>query len=245
MRGTLIVTGGSRGIGAASAKLAAHKLGCAVAVNYHKEKDAAENVVAEIQKAGGKAVAIQGNMGDESDVIRLFVEAEYQLGPISGLVNNAGILGPIGRVDELTVAGLEQLWAVNVLGYFIAAREAVKRISTKHGGNGGAIVNITSVGMRLGGSGKMVAYAASKGAIHSFTIGLGREVAQEGIRVNGVEPGVTDTDIHLPGQLQQLAPLVPMGRAGRPEEVAEAVVWLLSDAASYLAGSIVTVSGGR
>ncbi|MGQ0676906.1 MAG: SDR family oxidoreductase [Rhodospirillales bacterium] len=245
MAGTLIVTGGSRGIGAASAKLAARKLGVAVAVNYRGNKAAADKVVAEIGKAGGRAVAIQGDTAVEADVLRLFAEAEKRLGPIAGLVNNAGILGPIGRVDEAKLADLEHLWAVNITGYFVAAREAVKRMSTRHGGRGGAIVNITSAAVRLGGPGELVAYAASKGAAHSFTIGLGREVAKEGIRVNAVEPGLIDTDIQTPGRVEKFAPAVPLGRAGTAEEVAEAVVWLLSDAASYLCGSVITVSAGR
>jgi NAD(P)-dependent dehydrogenase (short-subunit alcohol dehydrogenase family) len=245
MAGTLVVTGASRGIGAASAVLAAKKLGYAVAVNYRKEKAAADRVVAAIAAAGGKAVAIQGDMAVEADVVRLFQEAETQLGPVTGLVNNAGILGPIGRVDAMAVQDLERLWAVNVTGYFVAAREAVRRMSTKRGGNGGAIVNITSAAVRLGAPGEFVPYAASKGATHSFTIGLGKEVAQEGIRVNAVEPGLIDTEIQTPGRIEKYGPVVPIGRAGTAEEVAEAVVWLLSPAASYCVGSILTVSGGR
>lgn len=245
MTGTLVVTGASRGIGAACAQLAARKLGYAVAVNYRKEKAAAEKVVAAIENSGGRAVAIQGDTGIEADIVRLFKEAEKRLGPIAGLVNNAGIIGPVGRVDELPVKGLEHLWSVNITGYFVAAREAIKRMSTKHGGKGGAIVNITSAAVRLGGPGEFVGYAASKGATHSFTIGLGREVAKEGIRVNGVEPGLIDTDIQTPGRVEKVGPSVPIGRAGSADEVAEAVVWLLSDAASYLCGSIITVSGGR
>jgi NAD(P)-dependent dehydrogenase (short-subunit alcohol dehydrogenase family) len=245
MKGTLVVTGGSRGIGAASALLAAKKLGCPVAVNYRNDKAAAEGVVAAIVKSGGKAAAIQGDTGVEADVVRLFAEAEKKLGPIGGLVNNAGILGPIGRVDEVKLADLERLWAVNITGFFLAAREAVKRLSTRRGGRGGAIVNISSAAVRLGAPGEFVPYAASKGAVHSFTIGLGKEVAAEGVRVNAVEPGLIDTDIQPPGRAEKFGPTVPIGRAGRPEEVAEAVVWLLSDAASYLCGSILQVSAGR
>jgi NAD(P)-dependent dehydrogenase (short-subunit alcohol dehydrogenase family) len=245
MAGTLVVTGGSRGIGAASAILAAKKLGYAVAVNYRKEKAAADKVVAAIKAAGGKAVAIQGEMAVEGDVVRLFAEAEQQLGPITGLVNNAGILGPLGRVDAVSVRDMERLWAVNITGYFVAAREAVKRMSTRHGGKGGAIVNITSAAVRLGGPGELVPYAASKGATHSFTIGLGKEVAQEGIRVNAVEPGLIDTEIQTPGRIEKFGPTVPIGRAGTADEVAEAVVWLLSPAASYCVASILTVSAGR
>ena len=245
MAGTLVVTGGSRGIGAACARLAARKLGLAVAVNYRNDKAAADKVVAYIKKAGGRAAAIQGDTANEADVLRLFAEAEKQLGPIAGLVNNAGIIGPVGRVDQVKPADLERLWAVNITGYFLAAREAVKRMSTKHGGKGGAIVNITSAAVRLGAPGEFVPYAASKGATHSFTIGLGREVAGEGIRVNAVEPGLIDTEIQAPGRVEKFGPTVPIGRAGTADEVAEAVVWLLSDAASYLCGSVVTVSAGR
>ncbi len=245
MSGTLIVTGGSRGIGAACAKMAAKRLGYAVAVNYRERKDAADRVVAAIVAAGGRAAAIQGDTGREADVVRLFDEAERLLGPIAGLVNNAGIGGDICRVDEVTVANLERVWAVNVTGYFVAAREAVKRLSTRHGGKGGGIVNITSAAVRLGRPGQRVHYAASKGATHSFTIGLAKEVAQEGIRVNAVEPGLIDTEIQVPGRLAELTPTVPIPRAGTTDEVAEAVVWLLSDAASYVTGSVVTVSGGR
>ena len=245
MTGTLIVTGGSRGIGAACARLGARKLGYAMAVNYRKEKAAADKVVAEIVKAGGKAVAIQGDTAIEADVVRLFNEAEKKLGPIAGLVNNAGIIGPMGRVDQAKVPDLERLWGVNITGYFVAAREAVKRMSTAHGGKGGAIVNITSAAVRLGAPGEFVPYAASKGAVHSFTVGLGREVAKEGIRVNGVEPGLIDTEIQTPGRVEKFGPTVPIGRAGTADEVAEAVIWLLSPAASYLCGSIVTVSAGR
>ncbi|MCK6451632.1 MAG: SDR family oxidoreductase [Alphaproteobacteria bacterium] len=245
MTGTLIVTGASRGIGAASARLAAKKLGCAVAVNYRKEKAAADKVVAEIVRNGGRAVAIQGDTGVEADIVRLFREAEQKLGPITGLVNNAGVLGPVGRVEDAPVKEMERLWAINITGYFVAAREAVKRMSTRHGGKGGAIVNITSAAVRLGAPGELVPYAASKGAAHSFTIGLGKEVAQEGIRVNGVEPGLIDTDIQPPGRVEKFGPAVPMGRAGTADEVAEAVVWLLSPASSYCTSSIITVSAGR
>jgi NAD(P)-dependent dehydrogenase (short-subunit alcohol dehydrogenase family) len=245
MSGTLVVTGASRGIGAASAVMAAKKLGYAVAVNYRKEKDAADKVVARIKAAGGRAVAIQGDTGVEADIVRLFAEAEKQLGPIAGLVNNAGILGDLCRVDEMTVKNLERVWAVNITGCFIAAREAVKRMSTKRGGKGGNIVNISSAAVRLGGPGELVAYAASKGAIHSFNIGLAKEVAKEGIRVNAVEPGLIDTDIQVGGRLERLMPMVPTGKAGTADEVAEAVVWLLSDASSYCTASVITVSAGR
>jgi len=245
MTGTLVVTGASRGIGAACALLAARKLGVAVAVNYRERKDRAEQVVAAIIKAGGRAAAIQGDTGIEADIVRLFREAEDQLGPITGLVNNAGIAGAICRVEESTAANLERVLAVNVIGCFIAAREAIRRMSTAHGGKGGGIVNITSAAVRLGRPGQRVHYAASKGALHTFTIGLGKEVAKEGIRVNAVEPGLIDTEIQIPERLAKEIPTVPIPRAGTADEVAEAVVWLLSDASSYCTGSVVTVSGGR
>ncbi|MCC6468829.1 MAG: SDR family oxidoreductase [Alphaproteobacteria bacterium] len=242
---TLVITGASRGIGAACAVLAAQRLGVAVAVNYRERKDRAEEVVAQITGAGGRAAAIQGDTGVEADIVRLFAEAEKRLGPIIGLVNNAGIGGDVCRVEESTVRNLERVWAVNITGCFIAAREAVKRLSTAHGGKGGGIVNITSAAVRLGRPGQRVHYAASKGALHSFTIGLAKEVAREGIRVNAVEPGLIDTEIQVPGRLALEVPTVPMPRAGQPAEVAEAVVWLLSGASSYCTGSVITVSGGR
>jgi NAD(P)-dependent dehydrogenase (short-subunit alcohol dehydrogenase family) len=242
---TLIVTGASRGIGAACAVLAASRLGVPVAVNYRERKDRAEQVVRTIVAAGGKAAAIQADMGVEADVLRLFGEAEDRLGPISALVNNAGIGGEICRVEDVTVENLRRVWAVNVTGCIVAAREAVRRLSTLHGGQGGAIVNVTSAAVRLGRPGQRVHYAASKGALHSFTIGLAREVAKEGIRVNAVEPGLIDTEIQVPGRLAQEVPTVPLPRAGSAEEVAEAVVWLLSPAASYCVGAVITVSGGR
>jgi NAD(P)-dependent dehydrogenase (short-subunit alcohol dehydrogenase family) len=245
MAGTLVVTGASRGLGAASAIMAAKRLGFAVAVNYRKEKAAADKVVARIMADGGKAVAIQGDTAVEADIVRLFKTAEDKLGPITGLVNNAGIGGAVCRVDESTVANLERVWAVNITGCFICAREAVRRMSTLHGGKGGAIVNITSAAVRLGRPGQRVHYAASKGALHTFTIGLAKEVAKEGIRVNAVEPGLIDTDIQVGDRLQRLTPMVPTGKAGTADEVAEAVVWLLSDASSYCTASVVTVSGGR
>jgi NAD(P)-dependent dehydrogenase (short-subunit alcohol dehydrogenase family) len=242
---TLIVTGASRGIGAATALLAASRLGVPVAVNYRERKDRADQVVARIMNAGGKAASIQGDTGVEADIVRLFKTAEDKLGPITGLVNNAGIGGAVCRVDESTVANLERVWAVNITGCFICAREAVRRMSTLHGGKGGAIVNITSAAVRLGRPGQRVHYAASKGALHTFTIGLAKEVAKEGIRVNAVEPGLIDTEIQVPGRLEKEVPTVPMPRAGTVEECAEAVVWLLSGGSSYCTGSVITVSGGR
>jgi NAD(P)-dependent dehydrogenase (short-subunit alcohol dehydrogenase family) len=242
---TLVVTGASRGIGAACAVLAARKLGVPVAVNYRERKDRAEQVVRKIVAAGGRAAAIQADTGVEADVVRLFREAEQKLGPVTGLVNNAGIGGAVCRVDETSVGNLESVWAVNITGCFVAAREAIRRMSTAYGGKGGAIVNITSAAVRLGRPGQRVHYAASKGALHSFTIGLAKEVAKEGIRVNAVEPGLIDTEIQVPGRLEKEVPTVPLPRAGTVEEVAEAVVWLLSPAASYCDGAVITVSGGR
>jgi NAD(P)-dependent dehydrogenase (short-subunit alcohol dehydrogenase family) len=246
--GTIVVTGGSRGIGAATARLAAAR-GFAVAVNYVRGEAEAERVVLEIRKAGGRAAAIQADVGQEADIVRLFAEAENALGPLAGLVTNAGVTGGFARVDEVTAEALERLFAVNVTGAILCAREAVRRMSTRHGGKGGAIVNISSVAARTGAAGEWVHYAASKGAINSLTVGLAREVAKEGIRVNAVAPGLIETGIHAangePGRLERLKPTIPMGRAGTPEEIAEAVVWLLSPAASYVNGAVVEVGGGR
>jgi NAD(P)-dependent dehydrogenase (short-subunit alcohol dehydrogenase family) len=220
-----------------------------VAVNYARSKDQAEAVVADIQAAGGRAVAIQGDVAIEADILRLFETAEAALGPITGLVNNAGITGGISRVDGLTLDALQRTLATNTVGSIIAAREAIKRMSTAHGGTGGAIVNISSMAAKLGGPGEWVHYAASKGAINSFTIGLAREVAAEGIRVNAVMPGLILSDIHadngVPDRPERVAPTVPMKRAGTAEEVAEGIVWLLSPAASYVTGTILEIGGGR
>ena len=246
--GVLIVTGAGRSIGAAVAKLAASQ-GWTVAVNYAKSRMEAEAVVAEIEGSGGRAMAIQGDMASEGDIVDLFEVAERELGPITGLVNNAGITGGISRVDELTLEALEATFATNTFGSIIAAREAVRRMSTRHGGNGGAIVNISSMAAKLGGPHEWVHYAASKGAINSFTIGLAREVAAEGIRVNAVMPGLIISDIHatngVPDRPERVAPTVPMQRAGTVEEVAEGIVWLLSPAASYVTGTILEIGGGR
>jgi NAD(P)-dependent dehydrogenase (short-subunit alcohol dehydrogenase family) len=245
---TVIITGASRGIGAASAKLAAAR-GFSVTVNYATGGAEAEAVVREIQEGGGTATAIQADIGREDDILRLFHEAERQLGPIHGLVNNAGVTGGFARVEAVTAEALERLFAVNVTGAILCAREAVKRMSTRHGGKGGAIVNISSLAARTGSAGEWVHYAATKGAIDTFTIGLAREVATEGIRVNAVAPGLVETGIHAangePRRLERLQGTIPMGRPGKPEEIAEAVVWLLSGAASYVTGSILEVGGGR
>jgi NAD(P)-dependent dehydrogenase (short-subunit alcohol dehydrogenase family) len=246
--GTLIVTGASRGIGAAIATVAAQR-GYAVAVNYRTGESEAERVAADITAAGGRAFPIQADVSNEQDTLRMFQAAERELGPIKALVNNAGITGGFARVEEVSRAAIEQTLAVNVTGAILCAREAVRRMSTKRGGNGGAIVNISSRAARTGAPGEWVHYAASKGAIDSFTIGLAREVATEGIRVNAVAPGLVETDLHAmngePGRIQRLMPSIPMRRAGLPGEVAGAVLWLLSDAASYTTGAILEVGGGR
>ncbi|MGA2419932.1 MAG: SDR family oxidoreductase [Candidatus Acidiferrum sp.] len=246
--GTLIVTGGSRGIGAAISRMAAAR-GYAVAVNYQRDEASANGVVEEIRRPGGRAAAIRGDVALEGDVLRLFETAEKSLGTLSALVNNAGITGGFARVEDVEAAMLERLLAVNVTGAILCAREAVRRLSTRHGGTGGAIVNISSRAAQLGSAGEWVHYAASKAAIDALTIGLGREVATEGIRVNAVAPGLVDTDIHAangdPGRLERLKPTIPMGRAGTAHEVAEAVLWLLSPAASFVTATILNVGGGR
>jgi len=245
---TLIVTGASRGIGAAIARRAA-KRGYAVAVNYCTGETEANMVVAEIATAGGSAIAVQADVSDEQQIIRMFQTAERDLGPIKALVNNAGITGGFARVEEVPAAAIQKTFAVNVTGAILCAREAVRRMSTRRSGSGGAIVNISSRAAHTGAPGEWVHYAASKGAIESFTIGLAREVATEGIRVNAVAPGLVETDLHAangePGRLQRLMPTIPMRRAGLPEEVAGGVLWLLSDEASYTTGAILAIGGGR
>jgi len=246
--GTIIVTGASRGIGAAIAELAGAR-GFSVAVNFASGKSEANAVAAKIVSAGGRACAIQADVAHEEDVVRLFETAEHELGPIKALVNNAAITGGFSRVDSVTEKTLERVMAVNVTGAFLCAREAVRRMSTKHGGSGGAIVNISSRAARTGSAGEWVHYAASKGAIDSLTIGLAREVATEGIRVNAVAPGLIETGLHAangaPDRLQRLAASIPMQRPGTPKEVAEGVLWLLSPAASYTTGAILEIGGGR
>jgi NAD(P)-dependent dehydrogenase (short-subunit alcohol dehydrogenase family) len=247
-RRAVIVTGGSRGIGAAVARLMGAN-GFPVVVNYATHKSAAGLVVRDIVNAGGQAIAVQGDIGLEGDILRLFETAERELGPMEGLVNNAGITGGFARVETVEAAAIARVLAVNVTGVILCSREAVRRMSTKRGGTGGSIVNISSLVARTGGAAEWVHYAASKGAVNSFTIGLAREVAEEGIRVNAVAPGLIETDLHAdsgaPDRLDRLAPTVPMKRPGTAEEVAQGVVWLLSEAASYVTGSILEIGGGR
>jgi NAD(P)-dependent dehydrogenase (short-subunit alcohol dehydrogenase family) len=247
-RGALIVTGASRGIGAATARLAAAR-GYAVCVNYRENRAAADAVVAAISKAGGTALAVAADVAKEADVLRLFDESAERLGKLAALVNNAGILEHHMRVDEMSAGRLERVFATNVMGAFLCAREAVRRMSTKHGGAGGAIVNVSSVAAILGSPNEYVDYAASKGAIDTLTVGLAKEVALEGVRVNGVRPGVIHTEIHAsggePGRVERVKAAVPMRRGGMPEEVARAILWLLSEESSYCTGASIDVSGGR
>ena len=244
MQGLIIVTGGSRGIGAAICRRLAQD-GYRIAVNYATRPEAAAAVVQDIIAAGGQARAFPGDVAREYEVEGLFAAAQDSFGPIVGLVNNAGIIGGMSRVDELTLEALQRTLAVNVVGTILAARAAIRAMSSRHGGVGGAIVNLSSVAAQLGSPGEYVHYAASKGAIDSFTVGLGREVADEGIRVNAVAPGLIDTEMN-PGERQaRLAPNIPIRRVGLAAEVAEAVAWLMSPAASYVTGTTLTVSGGR
>jgi len=244
----LLVTGAGRGIGAAIAR-AAGKAGYRVVVNYARSKAPAEALVGEIRQHGGEAIAIQGDVAQEGDVERLFQTVDAKLGRLDALVNNAGVIGPYGKVEALSARAVQDMLAINVTGAFICAREAVKRMSTAHGGQGGVIVNISSAATTLGSPNEYVAYAASKAAINTMTIGLAKEVGREGIRVNAVEPGLIETEIHDaagPGRLERLAPTVPLaGRTGTAEEVAGPVLFLLSDAASYMTGAIIRVGGGR
>ena len=244
----VLITGGSRGIGAASALLAARQ-GYAVAVNYATNARAADEVVRQIRQEGGQALAVQADVAQEAQVLAMFETIDAQFGRLSGLVNNAGVVDQTTRVDALTLERLQRMFAVNVFGTFLCAREAVRRMSTRHGGAGGAIVNVSSAAARLGAPGQYVDYASAKGAIDTFTLGLAKEVAAEGIRVNAVRPGIIETEIHasggLPDRARDLAPQVPMLRAGSAEEVAESIVWLLGDKASYTTGALLDVAGGR
>jgi NAD(P)-dependent dehydrogenase (short-subunit alcohol dehydrogenase family) len=223
--------------------------GWAVAVNYANNQAAANQVVQAIAQAGGQAIAVQGDVADEAQIVRLFAAVDQQLGPVTGLVNNAGVVDVTARVEDMSWQRLERMMRINVLGSFACAKEAIRRMSTRHGGQGGVIVNLSSVAARLGAPAQYVDYAASKGAIDTFTVGLAKELATENIRVNAVRPGVIDTDIHasggLPNRARDLAPLIPMQRAGTAQEIAESIVWLLSDKASYVTGTCLDVGGGR
>ncbi|MGA8393666.1 MAG: SDR family oxidoreductase [Burkholderiaceae bacterium] len=244
----LLVTGGSRGIGAATALMAAQQ-GWSVAVNYAANSLAADEVVRAIRATGGKAITVQADVADEAQVLNMFETIDARLGRLTGLVNNAGVVDVTARLDEMSVARWRRMFDINVIGSLLCAREAVRRMSTRHGGAGGAIVNLSSAASRLGSPGQYLDYAAAKGAIDAFTIGLAKEVAAEGIRVNAVRPGLIETEIHasggLPDRVRDLQHLVPMQRGGTADEVAQAIVWLLSDAASYTTMSLLDVSGGR
>lgn len=244
----MLVTGGSRGIGAATVRLAATR-GYAVCVNYLQNRDAAEALVGDVRRQGGMAVAVQADVSREDEAVRLFEAVDTSLGPITALVNNAGILERQMRVEDMTAERVAAVLTANVVSAFVCAREAVRRMSIRRGGAGGAIVNVSSVAARLGAPGEYVDYAASKAALDALTVGLSQEVAADGIRVNGVRPGVIYTDIHArggePGRVDRVKASVPMRRGGQPAEVAEAILWLVSDAASYTTGTFIEVSGGR
>ena len=248
MSKVVLITGGSRGIGAATALLAAQQ-GYAVAVNYSANSLAADEVVRLIRADGGQAITVQGDVAREADVLAMFEKVDAKFGRLSALVNNAGVVDQTSRVDAMSLERLQRMFEVNVFGSFLCAREAVKRMSTRYGGGGGCIVNVSSAAAKLGAPGQYVDYAAAKGAIDTFTVGLAKEVALEGIRVNAVRPGIIETDIHasggLPNRARDLAPQVPMQRAGTAHEVAEAIVWLLSKQSSYTTGTLLDVTGGR
>jgi NAD(P)-dependent dehydrogenase (short-subunit alcohol dehydrogenase family) len=248
MAKVLIVTGGGRGIGAQTARLAAQR-GYAVAVNYRGNRETADAVVRSINDTGAKAIAVQTDVADEGAVVRMFETVDRSLGRVTALVNNAGIVDRGTRVADMTAARIARMFAINVTGSFLCAREAVKRMSTRHGGAGGVIVNVSSIAARLGGAGEYVDYAASKGAIDTFTVGLAKEVGAEGIRVNAVRPGIIRTDIHIdsgdPERVERIGRLAPLQRPGEAQEVAQAILWLLSDEASYMTGALVDVTGGR
>ncbi|MFM7972325.1 MAG: SDR family oxidoreductase, partial [Betaproteobacteria bacterium] len=248
MNPVLLITGGGRGIGAAVARLAAAQ-GWDVAVNVVRDMASAQAVAADVRALGRRAVAVQADVSDEAAVQALFATVDAELGPLRGLVNNAGVVDVAQRVDEMSLARWQRMFAINVQGTFLCTREALRRMSTQHGGAGGSVVNLSSAAARLGSPGQYVDYAAAKAAIDTFTLGVAREVAHEGVRVNAVRPGIIDTDIHAsagqPDRVERMAPQLPMQRAGTAEEVAQAVVWLLSDQASYTTGSVLDVAGGR
>ncbi len=248
MTKVVLITGGSRGIGAATAVLAARQ-GYAVAVNYTANSLAADDVVRLIRADGGQAITVQGDVAREADVLAMFEKVDAKFGRLSALVNNAGVVDQTSRVDAMSLERLQRMFAVNVFGSFLCAREAVKRMSTRYGGSGGAIVNVSSAAARLGSPGQYVDYAAAKGAIDTFTLGLAKEVAAEGIRVNAVRPGIIETEIHasggLPNRVRDVAPQVPMQRAGTAHEVAQSIVWLLGEEAGYSTGALLDVAGGR
>lgn len=245
---TLLITGGSRGIGASTARMAA-KAGWQVAINYVSDKASADALVEEITASGGQGFAVPGDVGQEADVLSMFEAVDKRFGRLDGLVNNAGVVDRKSRVDEMSVERLTRMMRINVIGSILCAREAVRRMSTRHGGSGGAIVNLSSVAAKIGGPGEYADYAASKGAIDSFTLGLSKEVATEGVRVNAVRPGIIDTEIHAsggqPDRVAAMRGFVPMQREGKADEVAAAILWLLSQEASYTTGAILDVSGGR
>lgn len=248
MEKVILITGGSRGIGAATSRLAAAR-GYSVCVNYVRDREAADRVVADCQQHGVNAIAVQSDVAVEADVVRLFETVDRELGPITALVNNAGILETQMRVDEMDAGRITRVLAANVTGSLLCCREAVRRMSTRYGGAGGAIVNVSSVAARVGSPGEYVDYAAAKGAVDALTLGLSKEVAEEGIRVNAVRPGFIYTEIHAsggePGRVDRVKAFVPMKRGGQPEEVATAILWLLSDEASYATGTFIDLAGGR
>jgi NAD(P)-dependent dehydrogenase (short-subunit alcohol dehydrogenase family) len=240
----LLITGASRGIGAATARLAARQ-GYDVAVNYLQDRKAADAVVADIEAAGRRGIAVQADMGKEADIERMFATVDTELGRLTHFVYNTGITGPASRLEALATKDAQDILTINVLGAFIAARAAIPRLSSRKGGRGGAIVLLSSVAATIGGANEFIMYAASKGAIESMTLGLSRELAGDGIRVNAVAPGVIATDIHPPGRVERVLPAIPFGRTGKAEEIAEAVVFLLSDASSYTSGAVLRIAGGR
>lgn len=248
MSGVAIITGSGRGIGAASARLAARR-GYAVCVNYLKNEERAQAIVAEIRSGGGRAILVQADTANESEVIRLFERVDAELGPLTALVNNAGITGRAGRLDSFDAAAMRRVLDVNVTGTLLCSQQAVKRMSTSNGGAGGAIVNVSSLAATQGGADRWIPYAAAKGAVNSITIGLAKEVATEGIRVNAISPGLITTEIHeaagLGERLQKMIPMVPMQRLGTAEECAEAILWLMSGEAAYMTGCTLSLSGGR